>query len=199
MKKEKSKALSLLFRYSLLLFFGIFSSNIFYFLFTLLTLYPVFFLLKLFFINNVSLISNLIFIGKTQIEIVGACVASSAYFLLLMLNLSTPNIKPLKRIGILLANFGIFLIFNILRIFFLSILLVKESPMFDLAHKLFWYVLSTFFVISIWFLTVKLAKIQEIPFYSDIKFLIKNPSKLNKKIIKKFLLNLNKNLNKKNN
>ena len=63
---------------------------------------------------------------------------------------------------------------NILRIFFLSILTINNSQFFDFAHKLFWYLLSTIFVIGIWFLTIKIFKIKSIPGYTDIKYFAKN-------------------------
>jgi exosortase/archaeosortase family protein len=179
MNKETNPVLDFIFRYSSLLIVGIFSNSIFYFLFTFLTVYPVFFLLNLLF-DNVVLMSNIILINQIQIEIVGSCVASSAYFLLLMLNLSTPKINISKRFGILFLTFVTFLIANVLRIVLLSLILVNQSQFFDITHKLFWYSISTLFVVSIWFLTVKLFKIKEIPFYSDLKFLLQNVNKKTK-------------------
>lgn len=184
MNKQKKSIFSIILRYTLVLFFVIFSSKIFYFIFTPLTLYPVFFLIKNFLISNISIYSNIILVGKHQIEIVGACVASSAYLLLLMLNLTTPNIKIIKRALMFFFNFSIFLIINIIRIFLLSLLLINESPFFDITHQMFWYVISTIFVIGIWFLTVKLFEIKEIPFYSDIKFIF-GKLHLNKDLKKK--------------
>jgi exosortase/archaeosortase family protein len=154
-------------RYLTLAIIGIFSMQIFYFIFLPLTLYPVYFLLKSLF--NLSLISNIIWIGNFPIEIIGACVAGSAYSLLLILNLSTREIKIKKRILILFLSFLSFLIINILRIFILSIMLISGNSFFDLTHKLFWYAGSTIFIVGIWFLSVKLFRIKNIPFYSDIK------------------------------
>jgi hypothetical protein len=64
-----------------------------------------------------------------------------------------------------------------LRIFILSILFVSGISFFDFAHKSFWYVGSIVFVVLIWFLGVKLFKIESIPFYSDIKFLLSHSRK----------------------
>lgn len=169
--KKKKFILDIITRYSLLIIIGIIGLDIFYFLFSALTIYPVFFLLSLFF--NVSLTSNVIWINSIPIEIIGACVAGSAYYLLLILNLSTPEIKLSKRIQMLFLSFLSFLIINILRIFFLSILLISGTSLFDITHKIFWYAGSTIFLVGIWFLNVKLFKIKKIPFYSDIKSLLK--------------------------
>jgi exosortase/archaeosortase family protein len=168
MKKEKNTITSILSRYIFLLLIGLFALNIFYELFRPLTIYPVYYLLKIFF--NASLNSNVISIG-VPIEIIDACVAGSAYFLLLILNLSVPSVKISKRIKIILFAFIFLLLINIMRIFLLSILAESGSSLFDITHKLLWYSLSIIFVVCIWFIEVKLFKIKEIPLYSDIHFL----------------------------
>ena len=71
--------------------------------------------------------------------------------------------------------FGIFYVINVLRIFLMVLLL--DSSWFDFTHKLFWYVGSILIVIWIWFSEVKLFKIKEIPFYSDLRFLYRNAVK----------------------
>jgi exosortase/archaeosortase family protein len=108
------------------------------------------------------------------IEIIEACVAGSAYYLLLILNLSTPSIKFPKRFKLILISFASLLIVNIIRIVFLSAVFVTGASWFDIAHKVFWYVGSIIFVLVIWFLEVKYYKIKSIPFYSDLKFIYKN-------------------------
>jgi exosortase/archaeosortase family protein len=172
MKKER-KFFDIVVRYLILLVIGIIGTSFFYSIFTVLTVKPVYFLLGLFF--NPSLASNIIIINNLPIEIIGACVAGSAYYLLLILNLSIPQIKIIKRIKIILFSFSLLLIANILRIFLLSVFYVSNFSFFDFAHKLFWYIGSTIIVAGIWFLTVKVFKIKDIPLYSDIKYLL-NPS-----------------------
>ncbi len=171
MKEGGNSLLDVISRYAILVIVGILSVKVFYFLFTMLTLYPTYALLKLFF--DVSLVSNVIFINNLPIEIIGACVAGSAYYLLLILNLSTRGIKIKKRIEMILFSFSLFLAVNILRIFSLSILYINGVSFFDLAHKLFWYIGSIVFVVGIWFLSVKIFKIKEIPLYSDVLYLSK--------------------------
>jgi hypothetical protein len=72
-----------------------------------------------------------------------------------------------------LLAFGAFLIINILRIFILSLFAISGSSLFDITHWFLWYLVSTVFVVGIWFAEVKFFKIREIPFYSDIKSLYK--------------------------
>ena len=157
-------------RYALMIFFGLFL-NMFYIVFLPLTIYPVYWLLGIFF--TVSLSGALLTVNSAQIELIGACIAGSAYFLLLLLNLSTPKIKIKKRLLIIFFDFSIFLTINILRIFILSIMLIKDSAFFAITHQLFWYALSILIAFLIWIFTVKIFRIKDIPFVSDLKELNK--------------------------
>lgn len=172
-KNKNIDTLSLIFRYLFLILIAFPNLAFFYTIFTPLTVYPVYWLLGLFF--NVSFLSdNLILINNfLPIELIRACIAGSAYYLLLILNLSTPKINLKKRIYAIGFSFLAFLIINILRIFILSVIAVSGSQFFDITHKIFWYSLSTLFVVVIWFAEVKLFKIKEIPVYSDLKSLYK--------------------------
>jgi exosortase/archaeosortase family protein len=78
-----------------------------------------------------------------------------------------------KRIYSILFSVLILLVLNILRIFSLSVLYHTSNPFFDLTHKLFWYSLSTIMVILIWFLTVWIFSIKNIPVYTDLRKIIK--------------------------
>jgi len=165
-----NKIQSIFLRYLILILIAIPNLYIFYFIFTPLTIYPLYFLLNLFF--DASLSQNIIQFGNSSIELILACIAGAAYYLLLILNLSTPEIRFQKRIKLILSSFLIFLALNILRIFFLSLLLFSNSVYFDITHKFFWYAISTIFVVGIWFFQVKLYKIKQIPFYADIKYIL---------------------------
>ncbi|MBS3086236.1 pacearchaeosortase [Candidatus Pacearchaeota archaeon] len=172
MGKQGLDILGIFLRYLILILVAFPSLWIFYFIFTPLTVYPVHFLLNLFF--PVSLISEtIILVQEIPIEIIEACVAGSAYYFLLILNLTTSGIKTKTRVYMILFAFFLFLIINIIRIFFLSLLAISGSSFFDITHIVFWYALSTLFVIGIWFIQVKVFRIKEIPIYSDIKFLYK--------------------------
>lgn len=172
MKKLQKRLYSLLIRYTVLILVAIPNLFLFYFIFTPLTIYPLYFLFGLFF--NPILMKNIILINNFPIELIPACIAGAAYYLLLILNLSVPNIKLQKRIKMISISFVGLLFLNILRIFLLSLIFLSGNSMFDLAHQVFWYLGSTVFVVGIWFAEVKIFKIKEIPFYSDIKFLFKN-------------------------
>ena len=174
MDKTGKQIIDILIRYAILILSALPNLYLFYLVFTPLTIYPVYFLLSLFF--EPSLMGNIILVNQIPIEIISACISGSAYYLLFMLNLSTPNIKIKKRIKMIFIAFASLLILNILRIFLLSLMLIKDSVWFGITHMFFWYVLSIVFVLGIWFLEVKFFRIKQVPFYSDIKFVYKNSS-----------------------
>lgn len=175
-KRNKIEFQKLITRYIILLALAIPGLQIFSFIFQPLTSYPVYWLLDLFY--EASMENFVVSIAECYpIEIVGACVAGSAYMLFLILNLSTPNINVLKRMKLLGIAFGSFLVLNIIRIFILGLLIVNESPSFDFVHSFFWYFVSTVFVAGVWFFEVKRFNIKGIPFYSDVKFLLKKVKK----------------------
>lgn len=170
-------------RYSILFLVALPNLFIFYFIFTPLTIFPLFTLFKLFF-SNISLIDNSFFISnKFLIEIIPACIAGAAYYLLLILNLSLQNIKLKKRIKMILFSFSLLLFLNIFRIFFLTILFIKDYSSFESIHKIFWYIGESVFVVLIWFIQIKTFKIKQIPLYLDISYLLKKikKTKTNKK------------------
>lgn len=172
LKKDTKNILDIVSRYLILVLTSLSGLWIFYFIFTSLTIYPIYFLANLFF-EEVSLLGEIVFINGVAIEFIRACIAGSAYYLLLILNLSTPNINLKKRIAMILISFATLLIINIIRIFLLILIYFYGFAFFDITHKFFWYFMSTIFVISIWFVEVRYFKIKEIPFYSDLKYLYK--------------------------
>ena len=172
MYKKTKEVYDIIIRYAIILLIALPNLWLFYFIFTPLTIYPIYFLLNLFY--DTSLIGNTLIISDYVIEIIEACVAGSAYYLLLILNLSVSAIKIKKRLSMIFLSFLSLLIINILRIFLLSLFLFSDSPWFFITHKLFWYLLSIVMVIGIWFAEVKLFKIKEVPFYSDMKFLFEH-------------------------
>ena len=169
--KKRNYYLDILIRYFILIIVAIPNLYLFYAIFTPLTLYLSYFLLSLFFNPSISGIT--ILLEGFSIEIIEACVAGSAYYLLLVLNLATPKIELKKRIRMILLSFVALLLLNVIRIFVLSVLLVNQAAFFDITHKVFWYLISTIFVVGIWLYQIKKFKIKEIPFYSDIWFFYK--------------------------
>ncbi len=158
-------------RYIFLILFGIGNLFIIYFIFTPLTIYPVHWILNLFYKAIFNPFSRTIFIGNYQIELINACIAGAAYYLLLILNLST-KMASKQRVYSLIYSILALLALNIARIVILSFLLINNFLFFDFTHKLFWYVLSIIFVIAIWFSSVYLFKIKNVPIYSDFKNLL---------------------------
>jgi len=121
---------------------------------------------------DAALLGNVVLLNREiPIEFIDACIAGSAYYLLLILNLSTPGIALKKRAKLILISFGALLALNILRIFILILIFMFGYAFFDITHLLFWYFLSIIFVVIVWFAEVKYFKIKEVPFYSDMRFL----------------------------
>lgn len=170
---EKNGILDIVLRYFILIAVAIPNLWLFYTIFTPLTVYPSSWILGLFY-NTIIASGHIIILNNIfPIELIPACIAGSAYYLLFILNLSTREIGLGKRIKILLWAFGSFLALNVLRIILLSSMAFSGSSFFDITHIIFWYAISTVFVVAIWFAEVKAFKIKEIPFYSDIVFLYK--------------------------
>lgn len=144
---------------------------LFYIIFRPLTVFPVFWLLGLFYNVSLSELESLIIAGH-EIIFIDACIAGSAYVLLFLLTALTRDISFRKRVLLFLFDALLLLALNIIRLVLLISLLVNGSAAFDFTHKAFWYVLSTVFVVLIWFFSIWLFKIKSIPFISDIKFLI---------------------------
>jgi exosortase/archaeosortase family protein len=158
-------------RYLILVLVAIPNLYIFYKIFTPLTIYPIYFFFKIFFETTLS--GTTIFVKHFSIQIISSCVAGSAYYLLFVLNLSVPNIKFSKRIKMISFAFATFLIVNLIRIIILSFLSFSNMELFDITHNITWYMLSVLLVVGIWFVEVKTFKIKEIPFYTDIKNVLK--------------------------
>ena len=175
-KPNKNTSLSFVYnlglRYILLLLLGLFMYNLsgFYNLFLQLTAFPASLLINIF--QPAKFIGDIIYVDGLAIEIIPACVAVSAYFLLLILNLTTEmNIKT--RIYSIIFSFLSLLIVNILRIWLMALLLLNNVYYFELFHMFTWYVLSIVIVVAIWFITVYIFKIKNIPIYSDFKNMFK--------------------------
>jgi len=84
------EAWNLAVRYFVLIILGLFNLWLFYLIFSPLTVYPVYFILKLIDSSAGLFPGNLIFFSGEYIEIVEACIAGAAYYLLLIFNLATP-------------------------------------------------------------------------------------------------------------
>jgi len=170
MKIKQSQELVL--RYIILILVALPNLYLFYKIFTPLTIYPLYFFFQFFF--QTSLSGTTLLVNNLPIEIIKACVAGSAYYLLFVLNLAIPKIKLKNRIKMIAFAFITFLIVNLIRIIVLSFMALSDSTFFAITHQLSWYLLSIVIVVGIWFAEVKIFKIKHLPFYSDMRFLYKS-------------------------
>jgi hypothetical protein len=168
--KNNKKSILMFARYVLLLILAFGNLFIFYKLFTPLTVKLSFFILSLIYPSATIVQSTITFSG-TIISLIPACIAGSAYYLLVILNLTTPmGFKTrLKSLVFLILTFCLV---NVLRIVVFSTLAPNRFQYFNITHLLFWYVGSTILLVTIWFINVKIFKIKGIPVYSDIKHII---------------------------
>jgi exosortase/archaeosortase family protein len=171
-KEEKSGISGILLRYALALGSSLGNLWIFYFIFTPLTIYPVLWILQMFY-PAAELVGNSVFIRGIVIEISKACVAGSAYFLLFMLNMITREIRVRKRILIFIFSSFLLLLLNIARIVVLSVMNVNDAELFEPLHMFFWYFVSVAYVFFVWIATIHVFKIKAIPFYSDFVYIKK--------------------------
>ena len=101
-----------------------------------------------------------------------ACIATYAYYLIILLTLLTKEITLKTRIKIILIGSGLILLMNIIRIFILITITMNYGLYwFDIIHLAFWKFLSGIYVALVWILLVKIYKIKSIPIYDDIKYL----------------------------
>jgi exosortase/archaeosortase family protein len=171
--------LNILIRYFLVVLLGLGNLYIFYQLFSPITIQITNAILSLFY--DTTLRENFILINSIVIELIPACMAGSAYYLLTALNLLTP-MKIRKRINSLTLLLLVFLVLNILRIVIFSFLALNGASYFSILHEFFWYFGSIILVIILWFVNIKLFKIQGIPVFTDFKYLFfLTKSKKNKK------------------
>lgn len=164
------KEVRMLGRYILLVLLALGNLYLFYIIFTPLTVYPVSWILHQAY-GAVLLEGNVLFLNGHYVEIITACIAGAAYYLLVILNLTTPmNFR--KRLVSLAFLLLAFLILNILRIIAFAALLESGSLYFNLAHEAVWYFGSTLLVIFIWFANILIFRIRGIPVYSDVMYVI---------------------------
>lgn len=159
-------------RYISLIIIGLFGMSLIYFIFTPLTLFPSFIIIKILYSDAYLNGMNEIIASGERIVLIEACIAGAAYYLLLVLCITTP-MKIKKRVQNLFFIITSFLVLNIIRIILFSCLYIEEFRLFDIAHMAVWYVGSTVMLVLIWFFGVYLFKIKEIPVYSDFNYFIK--------------------------
>ena len=149
--------------------------KIFYVIFTPLTIFPSYFLLKLFNYEILMSYSDKYFvIGNYTLDFVPACIAASAYYLLFLLILATKDIKLRTRINMFLLGSLLILAMNIIRVEILIIALVEYGKtLFESIHLIFWRFVSVVYVFFVWIFLIKRYKVKSIPVYSDLRMLYK--------------------------
>jgi exosortase/archaeosortase len=160
-------SLKLFLRYLFLILIALPGMLIFYFIFTPLTIYPVYWILSIFY-HGITLSNNYLIFNSYSIQLIPACIAGSAYYLLLILNLATP-LPGITRVKSLSFTILSLLTLNILRIVVFAALFITGCQYFDFTHKLVWNLGSTVLVAAIWFASVYLFNIKAIPGYTDLK------------------------------
>ena len=154
-------------RYDFLLILSLFQSTVLYELFTPLTLYPVLWIVKLFVSARILPLTATIETSSIIFSLVPACIAGSAYYLLMVLNLTTP-MSLQQRWKSLLFIIGLFFSFNVFRIIFFVFLFSSGVSFAEPLHLVVWYCASIFLVVAIWFANVALFKIDSLPVIEDI-------------------------------
>lgn len=166
MKKNKKEKIffEIFIRYIIILLFGLGNLFIFYFLLTPITTYSVYGIVNIY--HDVQLSkSGLLFFEDFNVGLIDSCIAGGAFYLLFILIMSIGRINLRKRLSVLFSSFGLFLFFNIIRILVLIELYGTKSFVF--AHWFLWNIMSTLFVIGIWFFMVKKYNIESYPFLTD--------------------------------
>ncbi|NPE27053.1 pacearchaeosortase [Methanococcoides sp. SA1] len=167
MKYDKIQDIFL--RYLLVLLLGIGNFYIFREILTPLTIHTVYQILSIF--TNTTLIVDTIQTSSYTIQIAPPCIATSAFYLLFFLIMSTPNMKIKTRSKAILTALGALFVLNVARILLLVPLI--NTTYFEAIHWIFWHLVSIVFVLAIWFTITKVYKIKSIPTYSDFKYLKK--------------------------
>ncbi|MCK4997034.1 pacearchaeosortase [Candidatus Pacearchaeota archaeon] len=168
MDKQNKKLIGLFSRYFAVLLLGLGDLYLFYKVLTPLTVRVFYFIVNLF--TEANLYGNIVNFGETVVEIVPACVAGAAYYLLFVLVMLTAmNWKT--RIKVVGASLVAFFIVNMFRLLVLAGLIGTSN--FELVHWIFWHLVSTLFVVGIWFGVVRYFKIKAVPGYTDFMYIRK--------------------------
>lgn len=176
--KINKYVLNLSLRYIILLIIAL-NLNLIYSILTPVTLHLSNIVLSFFYETIID--NNSIFIDTFEIKLIPACIAGSAYLLLIILNLSTEMsfFKRIKSLSFIIISF---LLINSLRITFLTYLFKESFTYYNLTHEITWYLGSTLILVVIWFINIKLFKINNIPIFTDVKYLFSQiKSKTNSK------------------
>ena len=123
---------------------------------------------------NPLMINNSFVINNYILKMISACVATSAYYLLFILIISTKDIKLKDSIKLFLIGSFLILLANIVRIdILIYIFLEFGKNLFEKIHIIFWQFLSSIYVALVWIFLIRKFKIKNIPVYGDIIYLLR--------------------------
>ena len=153
--------------------------KLFSFILTPITFYLSILILTYF---NPVVINNVISINNIDFEFVEACIATLAYYLLLILTMTTKDISWKIRGKLFLYGSFLILGMNLIRILILVFVAVNYGmDWFQLVHLTFWKIVSGIYVALVWIFLVNKYKIKSIPIIDDLKYLYnliqRNPGK----------------------
>lgn len=144
------------------------SSSVVYFLLTYPTISLSSVLVKM--VHPGAVVSGTVLsIDGVAVEFIRACIAPSAYVLLIVLLLLTPGLSFKTFFAAMLSGVALLLVLNVVRIFVLiELLVVKGVNYFQAVHLLFWMLLSSVAVALVWIFLVHRFTIRQIPVYDDL-------------------------------
>ena len=123
---------------------------------------------------STSVVGDYILVKNKLFEFLPACIAASAYYLLILLILFTKDINFILGFKLFISGAALLLGMNILRIFILVLVLIKYGVnYFEAVHLFFWTFIASVFVVLVWIFLIKWYGIKSIPVYSDVKYFIK--------------------------
>jgi len=121
---------------------------------------------------NPTLIGNSISVNNITFSFISACVALPAYYLLLILLLTTKDLNVKSSIKLFFIGSLLILAMNIIRIDLLIAAFTSFGKQwFDKLHIIFWKFVSGVYVAIIWIFLTKKYKIKSMPVYTDLKYL----------------------------
>jgi exosortase/archaeosortase family protein len=146
--------------------------DVFYHVFSWLTVMGSFLLISLF--HGGSVHGMMISVGGHLVELIPACIASAAYVLLVLLVLLTKGISLKKGVWMFVVGSLLILMGNIIRIEVLVMLLLGDGVnYFETLHILMWKIVSSVYVVGVWIFLSWKFKVKTIPVWSDVEMLLK--------------------------
>ncbi len=146
--------------------------SLFSFFLTPITVYGSYILLVSFL--DIVMKENFLIVNGFPFEIVEACVATTAYYLLWLLCFLTKDIKLKIRLKLLLYGFLLILGMNLFRVALLVFIAMKYGfAWFTLVHLAFWNFVTGIYVALVWIFLVMKFRVYSVPVCDDLRTLYK--------------------------